>query len=276
MDQARLPRDYRQQQDAQQRCGPPHIKFWRNAMTLNGKNALVTGASRGIGRAIAERLARDGAKVVVAYYPPERPDAEAVVQGIQDAGGTAVALGANVANADELRGLFDQGIRHFGGLDILVNNAADVRHGTIIETTDAVFDAQFATNTRAGFVALREAALRLRDGGRIVAISAGLTVMPRTGTGVYSASKIAVDQLVRVLAREIGHRGITVNSVMPGAVMTQALKNAGEAIIAAEVANTPLGRVGEPQDLADVVALLVSDDARWITGQVIGAGGGMF
>jgi NAD(P)-dependent dehydrogenase (short-subunit alcohol dehydrogenase family) len=167
-------------------------------MTLNGKNALVTGASRGIGRAIAERLARDGAKVVVACYPPERPDAEAVVQGIQDAGGTAIALGANVANADELRSLF------------------------------------------------------------------------------YSASKIAVDQIVRVLAREIGHRGITVNSVMPGAVLTQALKNAGEAVIAAEVANTPLGRVGEPQDIADVVALLVSDDARWITGQVIGAGGGMF
>jgi 3-oxoacyl-[acyl-carrier protein] reductase len=245
-------------------------------MTLSGKNALVTGASRGIGRAIAERLARDGAKVVVAYYPPEQADAEAVVRGIQDAGGTAIALGANVANADELRGLFDQGIKHFDGLDILVNNAADVRHGTILDTTDAMFDAQFATNARAGFVALREAALRLRDGGRIVAVSAGLTVMPRAGTGVYSASKIAVDQLVRVLAREIGHRGITVNSVMPGAVLTQALKNAGEALIAAEVANTPLGRVGEPQDIADVVALLVADDARWITGQVIGAGGGMF
>ncbi|MHA6645395.1 SDR family oxidoreductase [Mesorhizobium sp. A623] len=245
-------------------------------MSLNGKNALVTGGSRGIGRAIVEQLARDGAGVVVAYYPPERADAEAVVQGIEANGGTAIALGADVADAGELRGLFDQGIAHFGGLDIFVNNAADVRHGTIIDTTDAMFDAQFATNTRAGFIALREAALRLRDGGRIVSISAGLTVMPRTGTGVYAASKIAVDHLVRVLAHEIGHRGITVNSVMPGAVLTLALKNAGEAIIAAEVANTPLGRVGLPEDIADIVALLVSDDARWVTGQVIGAGGGMF
>src|SRR5262249_50481334 len=138
------------------------------------------------------------------------------------------------------------------------------------------FDAVFATNVRAGFIALKESALRMPDGGRVVAISAGLTLMPRPGTGIYAASKAAVDHLVRVLAHEVGARGITVNSVLPGAVLTPALINAGEAVIAAEVAKTPLGRVGQPEDIADVVAFLVSDQARWITGQTIGAGGGMF
>jgi len=187
-----------------------------------------------------------------------------------------IAASADVANAEELRGLFDIAEDRFGSLDIMVNNAANVRHASIIDTTDEVFDAIFSTNARAGFVALRESALRLRDGGRFVAISAGLAVMPRAGTGVYAASKAAVDHLVRVLAREVGHRGVTVNSVMPGAVLTQALIDAGPKVIAAEAARTPLGRVGEPEDIADIVAFLVSEQARWVTGQIIGAGGGMF
>jgi 3-oxoacyl-[acyl-carrier protein] reductase len=245
-------------------------------MALHGKVALVTGASQGIGRTIAERLAGDGASVVVNYYPSSREDAENVVRGIQAAGGVAVAAPADIADATQLRGLFDVAEKEFGHLDIVVLSAANTAHGTIVDTSDDQFDAIFATNTRSAFIALREAAIRLADGGRIVAISAGLTLMPRPGTGVYAASKAAVDHLVRVLANEVGARGITVNSVLPGAVLTPALLNAGQAIIDAEIAKTPLGRVGQPEDIADIVRFLVSEQARWITGQTIGAGGGMF
>lgn len=152
------------------------------------------------------------------------------------------------------------------------------RFATIAEATDEDFDLIFNTNARGTFVALREAANRVRDGGRIVAISAGLALMPRPTTGLYGASKAAINHLVRVLANEIGSRQITVNSVMPGAVDTDALKENPErdALAAAEIARTPLGRVGAPEDIADVVGFLVSDEGRWITGQNIGAGGGMF
>ncbi|MEH0934490.1 SDR family oxidoreductase [Micromonospora psammae] len=245
-------------------------------MALQGKVALVTGASQGIGRTIAERLAGDGASVVVNYYPSSRQDAEDVVRGIQAAGGAAVAAPADIADAAQLRGLFDVAEKEFGHLDIVVLNASNTTHGTIADTSDEQFDAIFATNVRSGFIALREAAIRLPDGGRIVAISAGLTLMPRPGTGVYAASKAAVDHLVRVLAHEVGARGITVNSVLPGAVLTPALLKAGQAVIDAEVAQTPLGRVGQPEDIADIVRFLVSEQGGWITGQTIGAGGGMF
>jgi 3-oxoacyl-[acyl-carrier protein] reductase len=176
-----------------------------------------------------------------------------------------------------MRGLFDVAEQRFGALDIVVSNAAATQHMHIVDTSDDDFDAMFATNARAGFVVLRESALRVRDGGRVVVVSAGLTLMPRPGTGVYGASKAAVDHLVRVLAHEVGSRGITVNSVLPGAVRTHALTSAvPPEAIAAEVALTPLGRVGEPEDIADIVAFLVSDEGRWVTGQCIGAGGGMF
>jgi 3-oxoacyl-[acyl-carrier protein] reductase len=239
---------------------------------LQGKVALVTGASRGIGKVIAERLAGDGASVVVNYFPSERQDAEEVVLGIVRRGGTAVAASADIADAGQLRGLFDVAEQRFGHLDMVVLNAAKVNHDAIIDTSDEQFDAVFATNARAGFIALREAAIRVRDGGRIVAISAGLTRMPRAGTGVYAASKAAVDHLVRVLAHEVGARDITVNSVLPGPVFTQALN----ADLEAEVAQTPLHRVGRPEDIADVVGFLASEESHWVTGQTIGAGGGMF
>lgn len=245
-------------------------------LSLQGKVALVTGASGGIGRAIAERLSRNGASVVVNYYPSARQDAEEVVRGIVQGGGSAIAAEADIADSAQLRGLFDVTEKQFGHVDIVVLNAANVTHGTIIDTTDEQFDKIFATNTRASFIALREAAIRIPDGGRVVAISAGLTLIPRPGTGVYAASKAAVDHLVRVLAHEVGARGITVNSVLPGATLTQALINAGQEVIDAEIAKTPLARVGKPEDIADIVGFLVSEQGRWITGQTIGAGGGMF
>lgn len=241
-----------------------------------GRVALVTGASQGIGRAIAEHLARNGTNVVVNHYPTEHAAAEHVVHSIEKGGGTAVAAAADIADAEQLRGLFDIAEEQFGQLDVVVLNAANVHHSTLIDTTDEQFDAIFATNTRSGFVALRECALRLRDGGRIIVVSAGLSLLPREGTGAYGASKAALNHLVRVLAREVGHRGITVNAVLPGAVETQALLNAGTEIIGAEIARTPLGRLGQPEDIADIVGFLASEQSRWVTGQLIGAGGGMF
>lgn len=245
-------------------------------MPQHGKVALVTGASRGIGRAIAEHLARSGAAVVVNYYPTERADAEDVVRSIEKDGGTAIVAATDVADAAQVRGLFDLAEQQFGHLDIVVLNAANVHHATIVDTSDEQFDAIFAANTRSGFVALRESALRLRRGGRVVAISAGLSILPREGTGAYAASKAAVNHLVRVLAREVGHRGITVNGVLPGAVETQALRAAGAELMKSEIANTPLRRLGQPDDIADIVDFLVSEQGGWVTGQLIGAGGGMF
>jgi 3-oxoacyl-[acyl-carrier protein] reductase len=245
-------------------------------MTLHGKVALVTGASRRIGRTVAEHLARNGVSVVVNYYPTEWEDAEETVRGIKQEGGTAIAVAGDVADAAHVRSLFDIADEHFGRPDMVVLNAADVRHAALVDTSEDLFDAIFAANARGAFLTLRESAVRLADGGRIVAISAGLSIVPREGTAVYAASKAAVNHLVRVLAREVGHRGITVNSVLPGAVLTQALKHAGPEVMEAEIAKTPLGRLGRPQDIADVVGFLVSEQAGWITGQLIGAGGGMF
>jgi 3-oxoacyl-[acyl-carrier protein] reductase len=252
-------------------------------MNLHGKVALVTGASRGIGKAIAERLGRDGANIVVNYYAnrtgaDERARADEVAQAIEKSGGAAVVAEANVADAEQLRGLFDLAEKHFGGMDIVVTNAAAWRFAPIAEATEDDFDLVFNTNARATFIAMHEAANRLRDGGRVVAISAGLALMPRPGSAIYGASKAAINQLVRVLAHELGSRQITVNSVLPGAVDTDAMRERPDSDIffASEIAQTPLRRIGEPGDIADVVAFLVSDDARWITGQSIGAGGGMF
>jgi len=198
-------------------------------MNLQGKVALVTGASRGIGKSIAERLGRDGASVVVNYYAnrpgsDEQARADEVVQAVEKAGGAAVAAQANVADAQQLRALFDVAEQQFGGLDILVNNAAAWRFAPIADLTEDDFDVVFSTNARATFIALHEAANRMRDGGRVVVISAGLALMPRPGTAIYGASKAAVNHLVRVLAHEVGPRQITVNSVLPGAVNTDALK----------------------------------------------------
>ena len=198
-------------------------------MSLHGKVALVTGASRGIGKAIAERLGRDGASIVVNYYANRRGDDERaraaeVLQAVEKSGGAAVLADADVADAAQLRGLFDVAEKHFGGLDILVTNAATWRFASIADATDDDFDLVFRTNARATFIAMHEAANRLRNGGRVVAISAGLALMPRPGTAIYGASKAAINHLVRVLAHELGPRQITVNGVLPGAVNTDAIR----------------------------------------------------
>jgi 3-oxoacyl-[acyl-carrier protein] reductase len=177
--------------------------------------AIVTGGSRGIGRAIARRLGARGASVVV-NYRSNRSAAEHVAAAIESSGGQALTVLADVADAAGPRRLFDAAEERFGGVDIFVNNAGSACFGSIAEATDEGFELMFTVNTKATFVALREAANRLRDNGRIVVVSSGTTLTHRPGSGVFGASKAAVEQLVRVLARELAPRGVTANSVLPG------------------------------------------------------------
>ncbi|GAB2796308.1 SDR family oxidoreductase [Amycolatopsis magusensis] len=234
--------------------------------------AIVTGSSRGIGRAIAERLAADGARVVVNYRTDGDAAAE-VVRTIEDRGGQAMAIQADVTDLPQLRRLFDAA----GEVDIFVSNVGVARFGPLAEVTDEQYDFLFDTNTRSTFYALREAARRVRDHGRIVVISSAVVVTNRPGTALYAATKAAGDQLVKVAAKELGARGITVNSVLPGAVRTDALVADGPpGVIEKSIARTPLNRIAEPSDIADIVGFLASHDGRWITGQTLHAGGGQF
>ena len=238
---------------------------------LSGKVAIVTGASRGIGRAIARRLAGDGATVVVAYAT-RAADADHVVQAILAGGGRAIAVACDVTREADVRHLFAQAADAFGAPDIVVANAGTVLSATLAEATAEAFDACFAVNTRGAFLTLAEAARRMNDGGRIIALSTNLTLHPFPGYGIYAGSKAAVEQFVRVLAREVGARGITVNAVAPGPtdtdMMTDATRRTAPSV-------TPLGRVGQPEDIANVVAFLASAQGGWITGQVVGANGGI-
>lgn len=237
--------------------------------------ALVTGGSRGIGAAIARRLAVDGMSVLVNYRTDQQA-ADEVVAAITAGGGRAVAAQADVADPAQLRSLFDAAEEHFGGLDVVVNSAGVGHSSPLAQTSDADFDAVFAVNARATFVVLREAAHRLADEGRVIVISrAGLP--PRPGGGLYAASKAAGDALVRAAAQELGPRQITVNSVLPGATRTDMWthRSSGAADDDAVAARTALGRLGEAGDIAEVVAFLASDAARWITGQAIAADGGL-
>lgn len=238
------------------------------------KVALVTGGSRGIGRAIAQRLAATGVSVVV-NYRAQQEAANQVVATIEERGGRAVAVRADVTDPARLRALFDSAEQAYDGLDILVNNVGVGRFGPLAQATDQDYELHFATNTRATFMALREAANRLRDGGRIINVSTGITRTHRFGAALYAASKAAGEELALGLAQEVGPRGITVNSVLPGLTRDTGAPQT-EALVNEYVSQTPLGRVGEPDDIADLVTFLASDQARWITGQTIGAGGGRF
>lgn len=245
-------------------------------MTQQQKVALVTGASRGIGRAIAERLGADGAAVVV-NYRSRRAAAEQVVAAIEASGGRAVAARADVTDPKQLLALFDTAEECYGGLDVLVSNAGVCHLSPFAESSDEAYDLHFDTNTRPTFIALREGARRVRDGGRIVVISTGNTAGHRPGSALYAASKAAGDAMARVLAQELGPRAITVNCVLPGLTAgTSAEEDMTDALVHQVLSRTPLGRLGEPEDIADIVGFLTSDQARWITGQQIAAGGGRF
>jgi 3-oxoacyl-[acyl-carrier protein] reductase len=239
---------------------------------LTGKVAIVTGSSRGIGRAIAERLARDGAQVVI-NYTRAADAAHEVVSAIERVGGRARAVQADVSRGEEVQRLFDEAQR-LGGLDIVVANAGVTMSRPFVETRDEDYEQMFAVNTRGTFFVLREAARRLRDGGRIVTISTAATVVSPAGSSVYVASKAASEQLTRVLAKELGTRGITVNIVSPGVTETDMLSVTPH-FRQVGLDLSPLARLGTPADIADVVGFVVSHEGRWLTGQNVQASGGM-
>jgi 3-oxoacyl-[acyl-carrier protein] reductase len=241
-------------------------------LPLAGKTALVIGGSRGIGRAIVERFAADGAAVAFSYVERKQA-AEELVDAVARRGGRAVSARADLASSEEIRALFDEAEKALGGLDIVVVNAAIAVIKPMIELTEADFDRVFAINAKGSFLALQQTARRVRDGGRIIVTSTGGTQMLMTQTSLYLGSKGAVEQFVRVLAREIGPRGVTVNVVSPGYTDTELLPERDRAVAAA---SSPFNRVGQPEDVAEAFAFLAADSGRWITGQNIAAGGGVF
>jgi 3-oxoacyl-[acyl-carrier protein] reductase len=241
--------------------------------TLDGKVAIVTGASRGIGRAVAERLGRDGAKVVVNYVQ-NAAKAQEVVEAVEASGSRAVAVQSDIGKIEDVRRLFRTAEERFGGVDAVINNASISIFKPHTEVSEEEFDRVFRIIARGTFFALQEAAKRLRDGGRVVNISSGGTVTGGPMAGLYLGAKAAVEQFSLALAKELGPRGITVNAVLPGLTDTDGMIMPPEAVEQA-VSMTPLGRLGQPEDVAGVVAFLVGEDGRWMTGQLVRAGGGL-
>lgn len=244
---------------------------------LTGKVAVVTGASKGIGAAIAKSLAAEGAAVVV-NYASSKSGADAVVRSITNAGGNAVAVGADVSKAAEAQGLIDAAIKNFGHLDILVNNSGVYEFAPIEAVTEEHFHRIFNINVLGLLLTTQAAVKHLGEGSSIINIGSGASRLTPPNTAVYSATKGAVDAITGVLARELGPKKIRVNSVNPGAVETEGTHTAG--IIGSDfekalVQQTPLGRTGQPEDIAGVVTFLASSDAKWITGEVIIASGGL-
>lgn len=245
-------------------------------MTTNAQRvAIVTGASKGIGRAIALRLAEDGIAVVV-NYATSRQAADAVVAEIEAGGGKAVAVQADVGSPTAAATLFDAAEQSFGGVDILVNNAGVMRLAPLAEMDDEAFETLLAINLTGTFRGIREAGRRLRDGGRIINFSSSVVGAYGPAYGGYAATKAAVEALTHVASKELGRRKITVNAVAPGPVETELfMTGKTEELVQNIVKTIPLGRLGQPQDIAAVVSFLAGPDGGWVNGQVLRANGGM-
>lgn len=241
---------------------------------LTGKTAIVTGASRGIGREIALELAKNGANVVV-NYASRADQAEEVVTLIRQGGGEALAIGADISRVPENERLFRETIEAFGGVDILVNNAGIMITKPIEAMTEEDFDRQFNINVKGTYFAIQQAYRCMNDGGRIINFSTSVAGQMFPAYSVYAGTKGAVEQFTRQLAKEFGPKGITINAVAPGPVNTE-LFTVGktEAQIAGVAAANAFRRLGEPDDIAAVVAFLASEESKWITGQTIRVNGG--
>jgi 3-oxoacyl-[acyl-carrier protein] reductase len=249
-------------------------------LTLQGKTALVTGASKGIGAGIAKELAAAGAAVVV-NYASDRAGAEASVAAIVAAGGRAIAIQADVANEVDVARLLEQASQALGPLDILVNNAGVYRALPITELTNDEFYREINVNLLGPLLVIRESLPHFRpEGGSIINIGSGASRSHPPGYSIYSASKAGLDAVTGVLAKELAPRRIRVNSVNPGATLSEGTQEAGLYVVGSDiekqlVAMTPLGRMGTPSDIARVVTFLASEDAGWLTGEVILASGGL-
>jgi len=241
----------------------------------SNKVAIVTGASRGIGAAIAERLARDGFTVLINYSGDAAP-AEALVEEIESAGGQARAVQADVSDPAAVRRMFDAAEAAFGGVDVLVNNAGIMALKPVAEMEDDGFDRLIAVNLKGTFNTLREAARRLRAGGRIVNFSSSVVGLYQPTYGAYAATKAGVEALTHILSKELRGRNITVNAVAPGPTATDLfLKGKPQEVVDHLAKLAPLERLGQPEDIANTVAFLVGPDAGWINGQILRANGGI-
>jgi 3-oxoacyl-[acyl-carrier protein] reductase len=239
------------------------------------KVAIVTGASRGIGAAVAERLAGDGFTVVI-NYSGDTKSAETLARKIEAKGGRALAVKADVSDPTAVRGLFDAAAAAFGGVDVLINNAGIMKLVKIADSDDALFDQQIAVNLKGSFNAMREAAKRLRDGGRIVNFSTSVVGTRLETYGVYAATKSAIETMTAILSKEMRGHNITVNAVAPGPTATDLFLNGKSPELIERLAKmSPLERLATPEDIASVVAFLVGPDGGWINGQVLRANGGM-
>jgi len=243
--------------------------------THENKVALVTGASRGIGAAIAERLARDGFTVVINYSGNAAP-AEELAAKIEAAGGKALTAKADVSDAGAVRRMFDAAEAAFGGIDVLVNNAGIMALSTLADAADDNFDRQIAVNLKGTFNTLREAAKRLRNGGRIVNLSTSVVGLKFESYGIYAATKAAVETMSAIMSKEMRGRDITVNAVAPGPIATELFFNGkSDELVARITKMNPLERLGTPEDIAAAVSFLAGPDGGWINGQVLRANGGL-
>ncbi|MEO5736659.1 MAG: glucose 1-dehydrogenase [Variovorax sp.] len=241
---------------------------------LQGKVAIVTGSSKGIGAGIAQRLAADGAAVVVNYARGAR-EAEAVVRRIIEAGGHAIAAQADLSRPEEIKPLIDVAIERFGRLDILVNNAGIYRVDSLDTLTAESFDEHYNLNVRGLLLATQAAARVLQSGGVVVNISSGVAKSPMPSVHIYCSTKGAVDVLTRTLAMELGPRGIRVVGIAPGFVETEGNAATAKDFAPALIAKTPMQRAGQPTDIAAAVSFAVSADAKWVTGTTIDVAGGL-
>lgn len=247
----------------------------KNPKPSEGKVAIVTGSSRGIGEAIAKRLAADGFKVTVNCVI-NRDLAENVIRDIEEAGGEATWLQADVREPGAVSDLFDVTEEAFGGVDVVINNAGVMKLASISEMTDEDFNYVMDTNLKGGFNVLREAARRVRDGGRIISTSSSITLLKLPTYGPYAASKAALQIYSSALAKELGGRGISVNALSPGVVNTTLFTDGKtEQQIEEFARRTPHGRLGEPEDIAATVSALCSSDGWWINGQTVFSNGGL-
>lgn len=240
-----------------------------------GRVAIITGSSRGIGAATARRLALDGYAVTVNYLT-NKDMASRIVEQIKAAGGRAIFRQADVADPKAVKALFDATQEAFGGVDVVVSNAGVMNTGLFADMADDAFDRMIATNIKGSFNVLREASRGTRDGGRIISLSSSIIQMKPAGTGAYAATKAAQEIYAGVLAKELSGRRISVNAIAPGAVDTDLLRSKGTAEqIQGAAAMTPYGRLGKPEDIANTIAILCSENGEWINGQLIYANGGI-